>query len=98
MKQYWDYTKVKSNKGLTRKPPRFKDLGAHNIKSFVRELIQNCLDARFDESLPVEIRIVTSNGTLRIVPDLHFLQHALPQCFFSIVIVFKIYGWKLLNL
>ena len=57
MNSFWDYTKVKSNKGLTRKPPRFKDLGAHNIKTFIRELIQNCLDAKFDDSLPVEIRI-----------------------------------------
>lgn len=57
MKPYWDYIKVKSNKGLTRKPPRFKDLGAHNIKTFVRELIQNCLDAMFDVDLSVEIRI-----------------------------------------
>lgn len=58
MKPYWDYTKIKSNKSLSRKPPRFKDLGAHDINIFVRELIQNCLDARFDEALPVKIRIV----------------------------------------
>ena len=57
MKPNWDYTKVKSNKGLTRKPPRLKDLGTHNIKTFVRELIQNSLDARFDDSLPVKIKI-----------------------------------------
>jgi len=58
MEPYWDYTRIKSNKSLSRKPPRFKDLGTHDIKTFVRELIQNCLDARFAESLPVEIRIV----------------------------------------
>ena len=57
MKPNWDYTKIKSNKSLSRKPPRFKDLGTHDIKTFVRELIQNCLDARYDESLAVEIRI-----------------------------------------
>ena len=57
MKPYWDYTRIKSNKSLSRKPPRFKDLGTHDIKTFVRELIQNCLDARYDESLPVEIRM-----------------------------------------
>ena len=57
MKPYWDYTRIKSNKSLSRKPPRFKDLGTHDIKTFVRELIQNCLDARYDESLPVKLKI-----------------------------------------
>lgn len=57
MKPYWDYTKINSNKSLSRKPPRLKDLGTHDIKTFVRELIQNCLDARFNASLPVEIKI-----------------------------------------
>src|SRR5580704_3192302 len=57
MQPYWDYTKINSNKSLSRKPPRFKDLGAHDIRTFVRELTQNCLDARLDESLPVEIKI-----------------------------------------
>ncbi len=56
MKPYWDYTRTKSNKSLSKKPPRYKDL-AHDIKTFVRELIQNCLDARFNESIPVEIII-----------------------------------------
>ncbi len=58
MKPYWHYIKFPSNAGLSRKPPRFKDLGAHNIKTFVRELIQNCLDARHKDLLPVEIKIV----------------------------------------
>jgi hypothetical protein len=57
MQANWDYTKIKSNKSLSKKPPRFKDLGTHDIKTFVRELIQNCLDARFKESLPAEIKI-----------------------------------------
>ena len=57
MKPYWDYTKIDSNKSLSRKPPRFKDLGTHDIRTFVRELTQNCLDARFDDSIQVEINI-----------------------------------------
>lgn len=57
MKHNWYYSKIPSNPGLSRKPPRFKDLGTHDINTFVRELIQNCLDAKFDDSKPVEVKI-----------------------------------------
>lgn len=40
MKPNWDYTKVKSNKGLTRKPPRLKDLGTH--KEIIVDSLKYC--------------------------------------------------------
>jgi hypothetical protein len=58
MKPHWRYIQFPSNAGLSRKPPRFKDLGVHNIKTFVRELIQNCIDARYNENEKVGIKII----------------------------------------
>lgn len=57
MKKSWVYVDRKGNAGLPTRPPRFKDLGEHSIEIFIRELIQNSLDARFDESKPVTIKI-----------------------------------------
>ncbi len=57
MKKSWVYIDRKGNAGLPSRPPRFKDLGEHSIEIFIRELIQNSLDARFDEKKPVTIKI-----------------------------------------
>ncbi|MEJ0031556.1 MAG: hypothetical protein WDO15_14800 [Bacteroidota bacterium] len=53
----WNYQQKKGNAGLGGRPPRLKDLGEHSIETFVRELIQNSLDAKLEASKPVEIVI-----------------------------------------
>jgi hypothetical protein len=57
MEKSWVYIDRNGNAGLPARPPRFKDLGEHSIEIFVRELIQNSLDARFKEDIPVTIKI-----------------------------------------
>jgi hypothetical protein len=57
MKKSWIYIDRKGNAGLPTRPPRFKDLGEHSIGIFIRELLQNSLDARFDDKRPVKIKI-----------------------------------------
>lgn len=57
MKKGWVYIDRKGNAGLPTRPPRFKDLGEHSIEIFIRELIQNSLDACFDENKPVTVKI-----------------------------------------
>jgi hypothetical protein len=52
----WHYRTQKGDAGLNRKPPRLKDLGEHSVRIFVREVIQNNLDAAQDEQ-PVTIEI-----------------------------------------
>lgn len=54
----WYYRKQLGDAGLNRKPPRLKDLGEHSIRIFVREVIQNNLDAAEDgKSVNVEIKL-----------------------------------------
>ena len=54
----WYYRKQLGDAGLNRKPPRLKDLGEHSIRIFVRELIQNNLDAAEEgKEVIVEIKI-----------------------------------------
>jgi hypothetical protein len=57
MEKNWTYIERTGDAGLPKRPPRFKDLGEHSIEIFVRELIQNSLDAQFDNSKPVSINI-----------------------------------------
>jgi len=45
MNAEWYYRKQDGDAGLNRKPPRLKDLGEHSVEIFVREVIQNNLDA-----------------------------------------------------
>ena len=54
----WYYRKQTGDAGLNRKPPRLKDLGEHSIRIFVREVIQNNLDAAEEgKAVTVEIKI-----------------------------------------
>jgi hypothetical protein len=54
----WHYRKQQGDAGLNRKPPRLKDLGEHSINIFVREVIQNNLDAvEGDKPITVEFKI-----------------------------------------
>lgn len=53
---YWYYRTQKGDAGLNRKPPRLKDLGEHSVRIFVREVIQNNLDAS-EDGKPVTIEI-----------------------------------------
>lgn len=58
MPNYWYYRKQTGDAGLNRKPPRLKDLGEHSVRIFVREVIQNNLDAaQEDKAVTVEIKI-----------------------------------------
>ncbi len=57
MKENWFYLEKIGNAGLPARPPRIKDLGEHSIEIFVRELIQNSLDARLGDDIPVTINI-----------------------------------------
>jgi len=57
MERNWTYSYKPGSAGLPSRPPRFKDLGDHSIEIFVRELIQNSLDAQLDSSKPVSINI-----------------------------------------
>lgn len=52
----WYYRTQKGDAGLNRKPPRLKDLGEHSVRIFVREVIQNNLDAA-EAGSPVTIEI-----------------------------------------
>lgn len=56
MSNKWYYRKQSGDAGLNRKPPRFKDLGEHTIRVFVREVIQNNLDAAI-EGKPITVEI-----------------------------------------
>lgn len=54
----WYYRKQQGDAGLNRKPPRLKDLGEHSIRIFVREVIQNNLDAAEEgKTVTVEIKL-----------------------------------------
>lgn len=58
MENKWYYRKQTGDAGLNRKPPRLKDLGEHSIRIFVREVIQNNLDAaETGKAIKVEIKI-----------------------------------------
>ena len=58
MAKKWYYRKQTVDAGLNRKPPRLKDLGEHSIRVFVREVIQNNLDAAEEgKAVTVEIKI-----------------------------------------
>jgi hypothetical protein len=58
MHKHWYYRTQKGDAGLNRKPPRLKDLGEHSVKIFVREVIQNNLDAAEEgKNVTVEIKI-----------------------------------------
>jgi len=58
MAEKWYYRKQEGDAGLNRKPPRLKDLGEHSIRVFVREVIQNNLDAAEEgKAVTVEIKI-----------------------------------------
>jgi hypothetical protein len=52
----WHYRKQQGDAGLNRKPPRLKDLGEHSVSVFVREVIQNNLDAA-EEGKVIEVEI-----------------------------------------
>jgi len=56
MKQNWIYLDKKGDAGLPARPPRIKDLGEHSIEIFVRELIQNSLDAKIPNDKPVSVK------------------------------------------
>ncbi|GEM_PF-1976820 len=58
MKKEWYYRTQKGDAGLNRKPPRLKDLGEHSVKIFVREVLQNNLDAAEEgKAVTVEIKL-----------------------------------------
>jgi hypothetical protein len=58
MKSNWYYRKQPGDAGLNRKPPRLKDLGEHSVRIFVREVLQNNLDAAEEgKSVTVEIKL-----------------------------------------
>ncbi len=57
MKESWFYLDKNGDAGLPARPPRIKDLGEHSIEIFVRELLQNSLDARLSNNIPVTINL-----------------------------------------
>jgi hypothetical protein len=58
MDNNWHYRKQEGDGGLNRKPPRFKDLGEHSVGIFVREVLQNNVDAAIaGKPLSVEFKI-----------------------------------------
>src|SRR5687767_13857281 len=58
MSNNWYYRKQIGDAGLNRKPSRLKDLGEHSIRVFVREVIQNNLDAAEEgKSVTGEIKL-----------------------------------------
>lgn len=58
MKSNWYYRRQQGDAGLNRKPPRLKDLGEHSIRIFVREVLQNNLDAAQEgKAVTVEIKL-----------------------------------------
>ncbi len=59
MQTHWHYRTQKGDAGLNRKPPRFKDLGEHSIRIFVREVLQNNMDAA-DNGNPITVGITIS--------------------------------------
>jgi len=59
MAENWHYRTQKGDAGLNRKPPRFKDLGEHSIRIFVREVLQNNMDAA-DSGKPITVDIKIS--------------------------------------
>jgi hypothetical protein len=63
MENTWHYSYKIGDAGLPSRPPRLKDLGEHSIEIFVRELIQNSLDAQFDSNKPVSINIKVEEWT-----------------------------------
>jgi len=59
MTHNWHYRKQTGDAGLNRKPPRLKDLGEHSIRIFVREVLQNNLDAA-EQGKPITVEITIS--------------------------------------
>ncbi|MCE3226989.1 MAG: hypothetical protein K0S32_1540 [Bacteroidetes bacterium] len=59
MGKHWYYRKQYGDAGLNRKPPRLKDLGEHSIGIFVREVLQNNMDAA-EKGQPVGVKIKIS--------------------------------------
>ncbi len=58
MKENWHYRKQIGDAGLTKIPPRIKDLGEHSVRIFVREVIQNNLDAAINgEKVSLTIKV-----------------------------------------
>jgi len=58
MSNEWYYRTQKGDAGLNRKPPRLKDLGEHSVRIFVREVLQNNLDAAEEgKAITVEIKL-----------------------------------------
>lgn len=58
MTREWYYRKQTGDAGLNRKPPRLKDLGEHSVRIFVREVLQNNLDAAEPgRAVTVEIKL-----------------------------------------
>ena len=58
MAKEWYYRTQQGDAGLNRKPPRLKDLGEHSIRIFVREVLQNNLDAAEEgKAVTVEIKL-----------------------------------------
>src|SRR5688572_9892920 len=58
MQDNWYYRKQQGDAGLNRKPPRLKDLGEHSVRIFVREVLQNNLDAAVQgKTVNVEIKL-----------------------------------------
>lgn len=58
MSNHWHYRKQEGDGGLNRKPPRFKDLGEHSVGIFVREVLQNSLDASINgKPISVEFKV-----------------------------------------
>lgn len=58
----WHYRKQVGDAGMNSNPERLKDLGTHSIEVFVREVIQNNLDAaEQDKEVTVEFRILEQN-------------------------------------
>jgi hypothetical protein len=52
----WYYRKQTGDAGLNKNPARIKDLGEHSIRIFIREVLQNNLDAA-QEGKPVNVSI-----------------------------------------
>jgi hypothetical protein len=53
----WHYSTKIGDAGLNKKPSRFKDLGEHSIKIFVREVLQNNMDAGTEFPITVGFKI-----------------------------------------
>ncbi|MEO7924718.1 MAG: hypothetical protein ABIR30_13635 [Chitinophagaceae bacterium] len=61
----WYYQSQEGNAGQNKRPLRLKDLEDHSIKSLVREIIQNSLDVRKNDTSPTLVKFTIKDWTTK---------------------------------